>query len=145
PDLGLGSRGTKMAGLSPDGRWLYHLNSPPDGRSGLDRSRLRLRVWDVANRRHHWDMRFSGNWSNVAISPDNRLLAVGYENGSVELWDVQERELLFQWRPPGAGAIKHLAFTPEAAFLAASRDREPIHLLHLADLRNQLAQTGLDW
>ncbi len=45
----------------------------------------------------------------------------------------------------GAGGVSRLAFTPDAAFLAASGQRGPVHLLHLADLRRQRAQTGLDW
>jgi WD40 repeat protein len=105
---------------------------------------MRLRVWDVANHRLHWDMRFSDAPAGSTFSPDGRLVVLGYENGSVEVWDVQERELLFQWRGLGA-AVKRLAFTPDAAFLAYSGAQGPIHLLHLRELRRQLADMGLNW
>jgi WD40 repeat protein len=145
PDLGLGVKGMMMAGLSGDGKWLYHTSLPPDYMQNLSPSRVRLRVWDVADRRLHWDLPFSGDFSTVTLSPDGRLLGVGYENGSVELWDVPGRDLLFRWRPVGAGALTHLTFTPDAAFLAASGARGPVHLLQLAEVRRQLARTGLDW
>jgi len=140
PDLGTGIM-MAMPYLTPDGKWLYLHCMPKD----VEISHMRLRVWDVANSRHCWDMPFPSWPAQLAISPDGRLIAVGYDNGSVEVWDVQEKELLFQWRPLGTGAVKCLAFTPDAAFLAVSGNQAPVQLLHLGELRKQLAHMGLDW
>ena len=72
------------------------------------------------------------------------MLGVGYENGVVEVWDIAAKELLFDWRPLGT-AVKNLAFTPDADFLAVSGATAPVHLLHIGDLRRRLADMGLDW
>jgi WD40 repeat protein len=145
PGRALGIQGLDLAGLSPDGKWLYHLCNPSDAPENTDLLQIRVRVLDFANRRHYWDVPFSGDFLKVRFSPDGRLLAVGYENGPAEVWDVQERELLFQWRPLGVRSVQHLAFSSDGAFLAASGDAGPIHLLNLAELRRQLAQAGLEW
>jgi WD40 repeat protein len=134
-----------MSGLSLDGKWLYYPINPSNDVEAADLSLMRLRIWDIAKRRHHGDVRFSGQPSEVVLSTDNRLLAVGYENGAVEIWDIQEKEQLLRWQPLGVPAIRHLAFTPDAAFLAASGNWGPVHLLHLGELRRQLADMGLDW
>ena len=86
------------AGLSADGRWLCNLQIPSNDVLGMDTSRVRLRVWDVANRRHYRDVGITGSPSAVVMSSDGRLLAIGYENGSVEMWDTAAKEMLFQWR-----------------------------------------------
>jgi WD40 repeat protein len=131
--------------LSADRRWLYVFHAPSNNEMSMVRSQIRLRIWDVANRREQWDPPRSGDFSVAVFSPDSRLLGIGYENGSADVLDIQERELLFQWRPLGGDPIKHLAFTPDGAFLACAGGQGPIHLLHLKDLRRQLADMGLDW
>ncbi len=131
--------------LSPDNKWLCSLHSPSNDVMSMSLSQFRLRVWDVPNRRQHCDLQFSGWLSAGIFSADSRLFAIASDTGFVELWDIQAKELLFQWQPLGAGEVKHLAFTADAAFLAASGDHAPIHLLHLGELRKQLADMGLDW
>jgi WD40 repeat protein len=145
PDLGTGAVAAMMAGLSLDGQWLYHPSHPSGGLVGLDVSQMRVRVWDVANRRHHCDIPVSAEPSEGAISRDGGLLAIGYENGSVEVWDVRAKEELFQWRPTGARKIRPLAFTPDADFLACGDERGVVQMLHLGELRRRLADMGLDW
>ncbi|HBI46877.1 MAG TPA: hypothetical protein DDY78_29095 [Planctomycetales bacterium] len=146
PDLGPPPLMPRMSGLSPDGKWLCHFHIPSNDDLSMDVTQSRLRVWDVPNRRLHWDMRLSGSASAAMFSPDSRLLAVAYGEGFVELWDVQQREELFRWQPLRVGEIKHLAFTSDAAFLACSSEKQgAVHLLRLGNLRRRLADMGLDW
>jgi hypothetical protein len=58
---------------------------------------------------------------------------------------VARSEELFRRQPAGPRAIEHLAFAPDAAYLACDDGQAPVRLLHLADLRRQLADLGLDW
>ncbi len=132
--------------LSPDSKWLCHFHFPSNDFLSMDFSQARLRVWDVSNRQHHWDMRFAGSPSSMVFSPDSRLLAVAYEEGFVEVWDVQRREQFFRWQPLRAGKIGSLTFTSDAAFLACSGEKQgAVHLLRLGELRRHLAEMGLDW
>jgi WD40 repeat protein len=144
PDLGAGLMDVSMSGLSADGNWFYQF-SHPGGLMGLDFTQLRLRFWDVANRRHHADLPVSAEPSAVVTTRDGGLLAIGYENGSAEVWDVRHQEQLFRWQPTGAKRIKPMAFTPDADFLACADERGVVYLLSLAQLRRQLADMGLDW
>jgi WD40 repeat protein len=144
PDLGFGLH-EMISGMSANGSWLYHLNYASNDIMNPNLSVLRLRIWNIPDRRHHWDLRFSDELASAAISANGRLLAVGYAHGAVELWDVPDRELVFEWWPAGGSTIKHLAFAPDAAYLACDDGQAPVRLLHLAELRRQLADIGLDW
>jgi WD40 repeat protein len=136
----------RASDLSPDGKWLCNFHIPSNDVLSVDMTQARLRVWDVSNRRLHWDMRFSGSPSAMMFSPDSRLLAVAYAEGFVELYDVQQKEELFQWQPLRAGAISHLAFSSDGAFLACSSEKQgAVQLLRLGELRRRLADMGLDW
>ena len=136
----------KMSALSLDGKWLCHFHIPSSDVLSLDMTQARLRVWDIPNRRLHWDVRFSGTPSAMMFSPDSRLLAVAHEEGFIELWDIKQKENLFRWQPLRSGKISHLAFTSDAAFLACSSEEQgAVHLLRLGELRSRLAQMGLDW
>jgi WD40 repeat protein len=134
-----------VADLSPDGHWLYQFAVPFGYEGGARGPEARLSVWDVTNRRHWCDVPFSVTPESAAFSADGRLLAVGYENGSVGLWDVRDKEELLQWQSPGARAIKHLAFAADGAFLVCHDGQAPLRLLHLGELRRRLADMGLDW
>jgi WD40 repeat protein len=136
------------ADLSADGRWLYRMAIPfnpfnPASTGGPFEARFG--VWDVAARGQVWQVRCPAMPSVAEFAPDGTLLAVGYENGLVELWEVARGEELFRWQPAGSRAIKHLAFAPDSAYLACDDGQAPVRLLHLAELRRQLADMGLDW
>jgi WD40 repeat protein/tRNA A-37 threonylcarbamoyl transferase component Bud32 len=133
------------ADLSADGRWLCRVTIPFSWDSSGGASEARLGVWDVADPGRFWQVRCPALPSAVEFAPDGKSLAVGYENGSVELWDVARGEELFRWQPGRSHAIKHLAFSRDGAYLACCEEQAPVRLLHLADLRHRLAEMGLDW
>jgi WD40 repeat protein len=130
---------------SPDGQWLFQFRMPFSYDAGAKTSELLLTLWHVPSGRCCWETRAAAAPANAAFSPDGRLLAVGYENGIVELRETETGEELFRWQPHGAKPVKHLAFTPDGAHLATSDGQTPLHLLHLAELRRQLEKMGLGW
>ena len=79
-----------------------------------------------------------------AFSPDGRLLAIGYRDGSMILWDASRGEEVFRgdFR---SQPITQLAFTPNGTSLAVSDGKSPVQLLDLIGLRRQLAKIRLDW
>jgi WD40 repeat protein len=68
---------------------------------------------------------------SVSFSPDGTLLAAGYLDGKIELWDVARRVLLKVIETNGPGA--HVAFSPRANLLAATGNGNVIKLHDLAD------------
>ena len=55
----------------------------------------------------------------LAFSADSRLLAGGAWDGTIQLWDVQKRELVRQWQAQPA-PIQSLAFSPDGTTLASA-------------------------
>ncbi len=63
-------------------------------------------------------------WSKtIAYSPDSRLLAVGDENGIIQIWDVASRKLLHKLVPTGKQALYSdviLTFSSDSRLLVSS-------------------------
>ncbi|MGB8984496.1 MAG: hypothetical protein WCC12_21700, partial [Anaerolineales bacterium] len=63
-------------------------------------------------------------WSKtIAYSPDSRLLAVGDENGIIQIWDVASRKLLHKLIPTGKQALYSdvlLTFSSDGRLLVSS-------------------------
>ncbi len=79
-------------------------------------------------------LEFSSNLSvyeqsvtSVALSPDNRTLAVGTSEKTVLLYDRASRTLLRKLNGP-SGTVRHLSFSPDGASLLAS-DNDGVLLL----------------
>ncbi|MCO6006770.1 hypothetical protein NE236_17430 [Actinoallomurus purpureus] len=69
----------------------------------------------------------------VAFSPDGRTLAVGYDSGTVRLWDVGSRNEVRTFQ--GSWMIVCLAFSPDGRTLtcgSGADTRPPTHLWDLA-------------
>ncbi len=119
--------------FSPDGRWL--------GGSGQNRSFLwRVGTWETV---HQLDHPVSHPGA-VAFSPDSRMIAMTHNRFHVNLLDretFQSRVLL------GAGehrTIESATFSPDGTRLALTL-QDSFEIWDLRDLRQQLAEMGLEW
>ena len=78
------------------------------------------------------------------FSPDGKLLAIGYQDGSMKLWDLESDEEVFH-ADFCSQPVTQLAFTPDGALLAISDGKSAIQRLDLVALRRQLARIRLSW
>jgi serine/threonine protein kinase/WD40 repeat protein len=137
--------GIIYAGQSSDGRRLLKICIPASFDASVGSSEPVLSLWNLDTRRLLWRAQRNVLPSVWAFSADGALLAIGYQNGFVELWDVEKGEELFRWQPRGPREVRHITFSPDNADIATSDAAAPVQLLHLAELRRQLAAMGLDW
>jgi len=76
-------------------------------------------IWDVETGREIERIAALGtNNSSIALSPDQRLVAVGSFDGTLKVWDLREQCLLKQWRPHQP-AIYGLYFFDDGKVLAS--------------------------
>jgi hypothetical protein len=137
--------------LSPDGRLAVAVR----GRWGGRFEGGEADVWELATGRRvarlagWFDPRSAG-----VFSPDGRLLALAYADGSgVGVWDPEQGRELFRWRrqadeEPGAEArgrrTMQLQFTDGGKALLVQAGPW-LERLDLERLRRRLAEMGLDW
>jgi WD40 repeat protein len=132
--------------FSPDGAAFLRLTVPFSYDSGTAKSSdMRLTLWETETGKHRWQIASPFPPDSVAFSADSRLLAIGYDYGGVDVYDAQTGDQLFRWAPSGLRSADRLAFAPDSSLLAAASGNGPVRLLNLRDLRNRLADLGLDW
>lgn len=136
----LGSQRDCPPQLSPDNRWLLTTMY-----SFFTRVPAQAVLWSVADGKKWLDIPGSEEVSSYAFSPDSRLLALGYEKGTIQVWDIHKREKLLQWQTAMV-EVRHLMFTPDGQGLIFNDPRsKEARFVDLKSLRRQLADVGLDW
>jgi WD40 repeat protein len=80
----------------------------------------------------------------LAISPDGRLLGVGRENGWVDIWDIETRKPLHEFRghPTRDATVMGIAFSPDSKRMATASVDGTAKVFTVADGRFQLALLG---
>jgi WD40 repeat protein len=91
-------------------------------------------IWRVSNgsQLHSYLIQSESNVSNVAFSPDGKLIAAGWENGQVEVWRVDDEKHLASLKKHD-GAIRGLSFSENGRILASSSVDNKIQLWEVAD------------
>jgi WD40 repeat protein len=136
--------------VSGDGRWLSvsYLSLP--GKEALPFAaalkpiEAAVRLWRLPSNDKPHDIRATALPIAQALSPDNRYLAIGYSDNSAELWDLASAEQVLHLHT-SLRLITHVAFAPDGSALALCDVQSPPRIIHLRDLRRQLAKLGLDW
>jgi len=84
--------------------------------------------------------------ASVSFSPDGKMLAIGYLEGHLQLWDLGE-EKLFRELEGYQGEVLDLAFSPDGKILAAifGYPDTVIQLWKVPEAERLLSIKGLEW
>jgi len=116
------------------GPWQCKLGFVPDGNALITASvDGTIRCWDLATRKFQM-VRPDGNYIwGMAISPDGKWLAVGRNNGRVDVLALQPLRLVHSYRGHHDNT-QALAFSPDGKTLAAGSNDDTIKIWNIENL-----------
>ena len=119
---------------SPLNETIYSVYFSPSGKLLAGRLTNTITLWDIQNPQtiileKTIDIQeFKTNC--LAISPDDKILALGSENNNIYLWDIEKKELI-QTLKGHTGKITSLIFSPKKNVLASASSDTTIKLWDL--------------
>jgi len=123
-----------------EGRWLLTLDVAALVTSGQERIAY---LWSLPSLEKHMEIRSGVAPSTAAFSRVKNLLALGYSDGSIHLWDAERKEEICDWQR-GSSLVTWIAFNAEGSVLFSADGKSPIQTLDLGRLHAQLRTIGLD-
>ncbi len=113
--------------------WIKRLAFFPDGRTLVSGGNNEtMKFWDLATGKEKTDLERKGDTEKFCVSPDGTRLALGYDDGTIEVCDLRSRQTQLFAHPKRIGA---LAFSPDSSRLASGSLDQTIKLW---DLRSPL-------
>lgn len=107
----------------------------PDGQL-LASAGVHVKLWNVRNRQEIATLR-DEKWAlAVDFSPDKEQLAVGYEDGTVKIWNVQ-RQRVVATREGDARHVFSVKFSPDSQLLASAGYHGEIRLWDVAEWQHR--------
>jgi WD40 repeat protein len=85
-----------------------------------------ISVWDISAREELFSYReprtLERYWSNLflPVSPDGSLLAMPYNNGEIEVWELASGNLKYTLQGMSPGELSSALFSPDGAYLAVT-------------------------
>jgi WD40 repeat protein len=77
-----------------------------------------ITLWDINTGTALLRIAASSRVHDVAVSPNNRHVAMAYFNGEIQLWDVDAKQMLRSWKSI-TGICCNVTFSPDGRRLAA--------------------------
>ena len=91
-----------------------------------------LKAWDASNGEPAWSLSLPGphGWyaSSAAFSPDGRMVALGFPNGPLMLFDSMDGSALSGQWSSDKGTLMELEFSPDSQWLAAGYASGDVHI-----------------
>jgi hypothetical protein len=79
------------------------------------------------------------------FGPGASLVALGVEQGFVEVWDVEAKALVFRWQPHGGKPVEFLSIGPDGDIATIAKGDDVLAVLRMAEVRAKLTELGLGW
>ncbi|NQV29003.1 MAG: hypothetical protein HQ518_32005 [Rhodopirellula sp.] len=97
------------------------------------------RILDLQNKRLEREIeleRSPAKGALATIAPSGSLLAVGTEQGKVQLWQLDKEKPILEF-PAHLGPVVGLKFAPDSSHLATAGEENVVHVWNLADWANR--------
>jgi WD40 repeat protein len=86
-----------------------------------------------------------GQIITLAFAPGGRELAVGTQQGLIDVWSLDHREAPRIHLPAHRGTVRALAFDPQGRYLASGGTDRTVEVWDLGIIRQELGRLGLAW
>ena len=94
-----------------------------------------MRVWDLVAQKETLaltDPAGPGRPTGIALSADGKLVAAGFEDGAVRIWDLESGLLLKVFQlGPRSGIVDDVSFSPDGGYLATLNRNGTVYVLSL--------------
>ena len=123
------SEGAGAIAFSPCGRTLVSAN-------WLDRT---VQLWDVSTQERVGGLQLRERYyvTDLTLSLDGNILAIGNLSGEIALWDIATQQQTALLDIPERGGVRTLAFSPDGGLLAAATTQSAYATICLWDLPTQ--------
>jgi hypothetical protein len=130
--------GKELARLAAEDVLVKGLAFAPDGKTLASASRTDILLWDVAKRSVTWSVKRDPSDTTLAFSPDGRLLACGWGDGSLVLLDAAGgRRIAATQRGWRHGHLLAARFAADGGTLLTASDRGAIETWDVTALLKQ--------
>jgi WD40 repeat protein len=114
-----------------------------DGQSLITISRHQISQWITSGElQQQWSIK-TGKLIPICLSRDGETVALGFQDQTLQLWDINGRQLA-QWQLPTSTEVTDLCISPDGQQLAAATDEGRVYLWDILSLE-QLLQQGRHW
>jgi len=86
-----------------------------------------------------------GQFFSLAFAPDGRELAVGTQNGLIDLWSLDSPRGPRLHLPGHRGGVNALAYDPKGSHLVSAGFDRTVEVWDLGVVREELERLGLGW
>ncbi|HOD82267.1 MAG: WD domain, G-beta repeat [Planctomycetes bacterium ADurb.Bin126] len=105
------TREFRAAAISPNGKWVAGGGECIQGKKGC------MQIYDELGRMTAIVSPLDAPVTALAFGPDNRLLASGFADGQVKIWDAHTAQEIASLKD-GVGEVRAVAFSPDGTVLA---------------------------
>nr|AGC71507.1 high-affnity carbon uptake protein Hat/HatR [uncultured bacterium A1Q1_fos_1880] len=116
----IGTKHTRRDSFDTHGVQINQLAYSPDGKLLLSVGKKGLMLWDgtVVGRQVEWQLDSKSEVGSAAFSPDGRSIAIGFNNGQIQLWNITNRQITQTFATGFTGRVNSLSFSSDGIKLA---------------------------